>query len=276
MAVPRLPYRQFGCNSERTLVYFHGAPGAAQEAELLDTCARAHGVRILAWERSCVDSEVIGEDYDRRLAQEIVQHAHGKTVEILGFSLGAFVALQACRYMAEHVSMVHLVSAGAPLEAGDFLDAMAGQHVFRLARKFPFLFRLLSRWQGVLAQWAPDALFALLFASARGADLALTRDMAFRRIVKGAVRTCFVGNVPGYVRDVCAYVQPWNGSLSQMPFAVRIWHGSLDNWSPPAMAHALKAALPHCQPIEMLPGLSHYSSLQQAGDYICASQSVSP
>jgi len=64
-------------------------------------------------------------------------------------------------------------SAAAPLESGDYLEAMAGKQVFKLAKAAPALFVLLSYWQGLLAWLAPNALFRLLFASAAGADITL-------------------------------------------------------------------------------------------------------
>lgn len=83
------------------------------------------------------------------------------------------MALRTCRYLGGRVEKLHLISAAAPLDGGDFLASMAGQAVFRLARATPLLFLLLSGWQGLLARFAPHVLFKLLFASARGSDVAM-------------------------------------------------------------------------------------------------------
>ena len=256
------------------MVYFHGAPGAPGEAAVFDACGKIHGVRILAFDRFVVEPSVRGDDYYRLLASEIQRHTRGEKVVVVGFSIGAFVALQTCRHMAGSVARVHLVSAGAPLEAGDFLNAMAGKQVFQLAQGFPFVFFLLSLWQGVLARWAPKALFAMLFASAQGGDKRLAADAQFRATLIEVLRSSFVGAVRGYTRDITAYVQPWKDSLAHMHFPVRVWHGLQDNWSPPAMATALYEGLPQCESVTLLEGLSHYSCLLEAAPTICGSQCV--
>ena len=165
---------------------------------------------------------------------------------------------------------LHLISAAAPLDGGGFLASMAGQAVFRLARAAPRLFLLLSGWQGLLARFAPHALFKLLFASARGSDAGLAGDVEFQTTLGAILRTCFVGNLRGYVRDIDAYVQPWNWVLTEIQVPVLLWHGAEDNWSPPAMASHLHSALPHCYSVQMMEGQSHYGCLLKAAPLICA------
>jgi len=40
-----------------------------------------------------------------------------------------------------------------------------------------------------------------------------------------------------------------------------IWHGAQDNWSPPSMAAYLGDAIAASDRVEILEGLSHYSTL---------------
>lgn len=252
------------------LVYFHGVPGAPVEARWLEASASLHGLKVWAPDRFTIHARLSGEDYFRALAQQIVSEADGRPVHFIGFSMGAFVALQTSRFLPEQVRSIHLVSAAAPLDGGDFLDALAGKQVFRLAQKSPFLFGLLSRWQGVLARMAPRALFGMLFVSARGADVPLAKHEAFQAVVKSAMQSAFGPGLAGYRRDVQAYVLPWAPSLAAIRAPVHIWHGDADNWSTPAMAHYLRAALPDATEPHIMPGLSHYSCLMAALPQICA------
>ena len=64
----------------------------------------------------------------------------------------------------------------------------------------------LSCIHGRLASFAPHALFKLLFASARGSDAGLAGDVEFQTTLGAILRTCFVGNLRGYVKDIDAYV----------------------------------------------------------------------
>ncbi len=264
-----LKFSQFGADKGRLVVYFHGAPGAPEEGNIFDQDAKDNGLTVICFDRFAVDSSVKGEAYYKLLAEEITQKAGGKPVDVIGFSIGAFVALQTCRYLAKGVRSLHLVSAAAPLEAGDFLDGMAGKPVFQLAKRFPALFLLLSHWQGLLARFFPKALFRMLFASAAAGDQALVADPAFQSNITKVLSTCFGSRVRGYARDVGAYVQPWKSTLSEITVKTHIWHGAQDNWSPRPMADYLASALSGGTSPKIFDGLSHYSCLYRAAPEIC-------
>jgi pimeloyl-ACP methyl ester carboxylesterase len=83
-------------------------------------------------------------------------------VDVVGFSIGSFIALQTFRYMTNGVGSLHLVSAAAPLEAGDYLVTMAGKQVFKLAKVVPALFVLLSYWQGLFTWLFSQCLISLV------------------------------------------------------------------------------------------------------------------
>lgn len=168
-----LKFSQFGADNGRVVIYFHGAPGAPEECAMFDHYGKEHGLRFICFDRFAIDASIAGEAYYPFLAAAILKQAAGGKVDVIGFSIGAFIALQTCRYLPDRVRTLHLVSAAAPLEAGDFLNAMAGKQVFQLAKAFPVLFVLLSYWQSLLALLSPPALFRLLFANVAGDDKAL-------------------------------------------------------------------------------------------------------
>jgi len=264
-----LKFSQFGSDNGKIVIYFHGAPGAPEECAIFDLYAKEQGLTFICFDRFSGDYSIAGEAYYQLLAQEISKQAAEKQVDVVGFSIGAFIALQTCRYLGNGVRSLHLISAAAPLDAGDFLEAMAGKQVFQLAKTFPVLFVLLSYWQGLLALFFPNALFRLLFASAVGGDKALSVDHAFQSGIAKVLRSCFIGRVQGYVRDIKAYVQPWKDTLSGIGINTHIWHGAEDNWSPVAMAEYLASAIPGCTSTEIFNGLSHYSCLYRAAPEIC-------
>ncbi|NOT84895.1 MAG: alpha/beta hydrolase [Methylococcaceae bacterium] len=265
----QLKFSQFGADNGRIIVYFHGAPGAMKECAIFDLYGQAQGLTFICFDRFSVDVSIDGEAYYQYLAQEIAKQAAGKTVDVIGFSIGAFVALQTCRYLGDGVQNLHLVSAAAPLEAGDFLDAMAGKHVFKLAKALPALFALVCYGQKLLAVFFPRTLFRLFFASAAGGDKGLLNKHEFQSSSRHLLRSCFTDGIPGYTRDMRAYVCPWASTLSGLSVNTYIWHGAADNWSPKAMAIYLKTALLNCAHIEILEGLSHYSCLYETAPKIC-------
>lgn len=264
-----LKYSQFGSANGRFVIYFHGAPGAPEECEAFDLDGKKHGLTFICFDRFSVDPSITGETYYKYLAEEISKKAAGQRVDFIGFSIGAFIALQTCRHMANGVKSLHLVSAAAPLEVGDYLECTAGKQVFQLAKAFPALFLLLSYWQGLLALLFPNALFRLLFSSAAGEDKALVANREFRVGITKVLKTCFTGRVRGYARDIVHYVRPWEATLSEVSINTYIWHGTEDNWSPPLMAEYLQSAIPGFTSTNIFNGLSHYSCLYQAAPEIC-------
>lgn len=264
-----MKFSQFGSDYGKIVIYFHGAPGAPEECAVFDLYAKEQGLKFICFDRFHGDYSIAGEAYYQLLAQQISKQVAGKQVDVVGFSIGAFIALQTCRYLGDGVRNLHLISAAAPLDAGVFLENMAGKRVFQLAKTAPVLFVLLSYWQGLLALLVPNALVRLLFAGAAGDDNALSVDQEFQSSISKVLRSCFIGRVQGYVRDVRAYVQPWKDMLSGINVNTHIWHGAEDNWSPVLMAEYLQSAIPGCASAEIFSGLSHYSCLYRAAPEIC-------
>ncbi len=264
-----LKYCKFGAENGKLAIYFHGVPSAPEECAVFGRYSKQQGITLISFDRFTIDASIQGETYFRYLADEITKLADGKPVDFIGFSIGAFIALQTCRYMNNSVRSLHLISAAAPLEAGDFLETMAGKRIFQLAKTKPSLLALLTYCQGMLAWLSPKLLFRLLFASAEGEDKNLAFDPDFQSLMIQILRSCFRHNrSQGYLRDIKAYVQPWATTLPGIPVNTYIWHGAEDNWSPKAMAEYLHSALPGSQ-IEITGGLSHYSCLYDVAPKIC-------
>lgn len=74
-----IAYRQYGADSKASpvLVYFHGAPGAPEEAAIFDAAAKACGHRVLAFDRFAAPLALEGEAYFQWLAAEIQRLAAG-------------------------------------------------------------------------------------------------------------------------------------------------------------------------------------------------------
>ncbi|MGP0173599.1 alpha/beta fold hydrolase [Pseudomonas sp. NCHU5208] len=261
--------REYGEPSGKPVVYFHGAPGSPHEACMLDAPARQHGLRVLCFDRFAIEQRLQGEAYYRHLAQAINAASSSAPVDFIGFSLGTHVALQTSRYLPGQVSSLHLVSAVAPLDRGDFLPAMAGKAVFNLARNQPSLFRLLSRFQAVLARRSPGLLYRMLFACAQGADAKLAQQPEFKATMQRVLAECFAEGIGGYARDIEQFLAPWPAGIFDEPASVHLWHGSADNWSPPGMSRYLARVMTDKVQVHWMEGLSHYSCLQQAAPEIC-------
>jgi pimeloyl-ACP methyl ester carboxylesterase len=263
-------FLQYGNPEGKTVIYFHGAPGAPEEGSIFDEHAKKHNLNIVCYERFSIDSSLQGQDYYKYLANIIIDKANGGKVDVIGFSIGCHAAIETSLYLENIVREMHLISAAAPLDASDFLNGMAGEMVFSIAMKHPAIFTLLSYWQTLLVKIAPSILFKMLFSSAMGEDKSLSKTAEFKDYMNPILIRCFNTNVKGYIREIKQYVTPWKGSVQKCSVNTHIWHGASDNWSPASMAKYLKEAMSTSTSLTLMTGLSHYTCLYAAVPRICA------
>lgn len=250
-------------------IYFHGAPGAPSELAIFDAPARALGLKLVCWDRFALDAALTGPAYFAALAAAVRAGAGAHQVNLIGFSIGAFVALRTSQLLGPQVGQLHLVSAAAPLQSGHFLPRMAGRAVFHAASVSPKRFKAAVLGQAAFARWAPGWMQAVLFRGATGVERELTSGPAFRLLMSELLRSSLVEHRAGYERDILAYVQDWSALPAQVTADTSLWHGTQDNWAPADMATSLRDKLPNCRRLHLLEGLSHFSCLHQAAPLIC-------
>jgi pimeloyl-ACP methyl ester carboxylesterase len=267
---PNFEFVEYGSKtSRRIVVYFHGTPGSPEECAIFDALGKIYDLKFICIDRYSINIALSGDAYFQHIANQIVTLTKGLTITLIGFSIGAFVALQISRNLSLIEHSLHLISPAAPLDAGDFLPTMAGKRVFMLAKSYPKVLQLIINGQGLLAAHSPGLLFELLFSNAAGADKILKTDLKFKSAIEQNLRYCFIKQPQGYLRELQAYVQPWQASLNQIHAETTLWHGSEDNWSPVAMAEYLASAIPNCKRYELIKDLSHYTCLVHSVAQIC-------
>lgn len=265
-----MDFSEYGNPAGKPVVYFHWVSGSPSEASVYDAPAREQGLRILCFDRFAIDHAITGADYYRQIARAVSEAVQSARVDFIGFSLGTHTALEVAALMPGQVRSLHLVSAAAPLDDGDFLDQMAGKAVFSLAQRSPGLFQWLVKWQALLAKRAPQLLFRILFASAQGQDRELVKSPKFKALICQVLQQCFAQDTTGYTRDIQQYLQPWSASVFTSEANACLWHGTADNWSPFAMSAYLAERLPGNAHVERMEGFSHYSCLYAAAPRIGA------
>jgi pimeloyl-ACP methyl ester carboxylesterase len=234
-------------------VYFHGLPGSAAELAGFgpEIAGRAAGFHVAAR----------GGEFSR-VAEGIAARFPEGPLRLVGFSLGAAAALRVAPLLGERVERIDLVSPAAPLQLGDFLAGMAGAPVFRAALAGRWPFAALTLVQAQVAWRAPQKMAAALMAKAKGEERDLAGDPRFIAALAQSLRHSLLESRDAYASEIRAYVSDWRADLARVLQPVRIWQGSADDWTPPAMADALAAALPTRPQVTMLPGLSHFSTLR--------------
>ena len=265
-----LKFLEYGNQAGKTVIYFHGAPGAPEECSFFDQFARTHDLNIICYDRFSIDSKRQNQAYFHYLSKLIIERSGGRKIDLIGFSIGCHAAIETVHHLQNQVRELHLISPAAPLDAAYFLNGMAGKMIFSLAMNRSFLFTLLSYWQAFLAKIAPSLLFKMLFATAEGEDKTLAQTADFKASMKPVLTRCFATNIKGYLREIRQYVSPWRTSVLNCNARTHIWHGENDNWSPVSMAEYLKENMPLASSLELMEGLSHYSCLYSAAPRICA------
>lgn len=194
------------------------------ECEIFDLHGKQHHLTIICYDRSTIDSRLQGDAYYQCIAEEITKKVTDKTVDFIGFSIGAFIALQVCRAMNGKVRSLHLVSGSLKVIRRHFYGWLAYKDGLRVS--------------------FAACCCRMLFSSAADEDKVLAADKTFRIIMTRTLKTCFQRDSLGYARDITAYVQPWKATLAEISVDTHSWHGAKDNWSPVAMADYLALALP--------------------------------
>jgi pimeloyl-ACP methyl ester carboxylesterase len=245
-------------------VYFHGQPGSPDELRAAFPDGVPVSKRLLVLNRACEAEDLPQEAYLDRLAGTILQAFPDGPLRLIGFSLGGVVVLEiALRLQSdapEREISLDLIAAPAPLGDGEVLAKMAGGAVFALAKRHPWRFSLFTQAQGLLARIAPRFLLDQIFATAAGADAALSRDPRFQAILLSVLANTYRGRARRYLAEVRAYTALTGARYAQLRCPVRLWQGGADNWTPPVMAEQLATLLPQAS-LTVLPGLSHYSTL---------------
>jgi pimeloyl-ACP methyl ester carboxylesterase len=240
-------------------IYFHGLPGSPSELQLFGLGQKTDW---FAPDRRLLNPQASLDEHFDALADTVRTQSAGGAASLVGFSLGAYVALEVAHRLPQLAITIDLVSAAAPLDLANCLDRMAGKTVFRLARDYPSGFAALTAAQSFAVRIAPGRLCNALFANARGEDRDLSDTPEFRLRMNAILRNCLAGDTRAYRREVTGYVSDWSQILAEIEHPVTLWHGLEDNWSPPEMAERLSQTLPNVSGLHLLPGLSHYSTLR--------------
>lgn len=241
--------------------YFHGTPGSKAELSLFGPSpAQEWHVPMRSGYRDR-QGFILWLD---RIAEEIRAAGVTDRIRIVGFSIGAFVAIEIASRLGQTNARMELVSPAGPLQDCVAVSDLAGHSVFDLAAKHPRTFGALVQAQAIMARTAPGMLMGALFASAGGMDKDLAEDIGFKKTMRENVQIGLGAYPRTYQAEILSYVADWRTRIELIQMPVRLWHGNEDNWATPDMSESLARRLIHVESIERIPGASHYSTLRHA------------
>lgn len=244
-------------DADSAMAYFHGFPGGPAELSLFGH-APVWASHAFIPDRSTDRQDLSVAPYFDDLANRALGYAQERPLHLVGFSLGARVAMEVAVRLGSAVSRIDLISPAGPLDGTDHLKLMAGRIVFTMARSMPRLFDLQTAAQGWVARKRPDLLYRALFGRAGEQGLDCPE---FRMRMTGLLHDCFAHGSTGYKREMLAYVAAWSDVPRRVLSPVTIWQGSLDNWTPPQMAESLLAQIQGAN-LRGVIGTGHYGTLR--------------
>ncbi len=250
----RLQCLEIGKRDGSPIFHFHGNGSSRLEVLTVREAAERLGVRLI-----CLDRPGIGGSDERpgyRLLDwpdDVVEVADQFGIErfaVEGFSGGAPFAL-ACAYkIPQRLTTCGLISPAT----GPFLK-LAGSFTLRsevwMLLHLPWLvramFRLSLRFSG---KDAASFEKKLVSASARlgEADQQVLQRLEIRKAFARANAECFRQATDAATKDGTVYCRPWGFQVENITCEkVFMWQGEQDTVLPPAAAHLLAEALPHCE-----------------------------
>ena len=243
------------------IFYLHGLPGSEAELDFaLPNWRTEAAIKPLP---RLVDNA----PHDEAIETMAAQLANFEYVHLIGFSLGAMSAMKLAARLPETVVKLDLIAPAAPLELGDFIKDMAGKPIFEAAMKSGGALGRLVAAQRTLARMSIGAVIKAMFNGAADADKVLLSDPEMQTMLRDVLRRSLIEQPEAYKSELRAFVAPWADVLPRVRCKTVIWQGDADTWAPPALATALCEALPDAR-LETLAGLSHYSGLRAALEYL--------
>lgn len=261
----RVMVHEFGDPHGRPLFYFHGWPAAGVQGALLDTTARALGVRVLSPDRPGVG---LSDSHPGRrlldwppLLRELAAAFGIRRCRVLGVSGGGPYALASVWALPELIEAAAVVCTAPPL--ADVTDTAGLQPTYRallrLHRRSPRAVRGLFKMLRPLGLWRPPAWVVACTARALPpCDAAAVTERQSSARALDAFRESWRQSADGVVADAEIYIAPWGFPLRAISVPVRFWHGTEDRNFAASFTVSLSREVPDCT-LRIVPGEGHYS-----------------
>ena len=76
---------EYGNSEGKTVIYFHGAPGAPEECAIFDKFAKENDLNIVCYDRFSINSSLKNQAYYQKLAGAIIDKANGQQTFLMAW-----------------------------------------------------------------------------------------------------------------------------------------------------------------------------------------------
>ena len=262
---------EFGAETGRTVLWFHGTPGARRQVPpAARRLARSEHLRVIGVERPGIGQSTphlygsVGEFADD--IEEIAERLAIERFGLVGLSGGGPYVLACAHAMPERIVAGAVLGGVAPTRGA---EAAAGG-AMRLATPLEPLLNLLREPLGGLFTLAVQSLEPL---ADQAFDLYLRFAPAGDRRVLGdpEIREAFIEdmllgsreNLRSFVYDLILFSRHWGFSLREIRVPIHFWQGDEDNLVTPEHAEHLARLVPGARLVRD-PAGGHLAGLEMA------------
>ena len=253
-------------------------PGSRGLARAAAATGAADGLRLIAPDRPGFGASTSVARIDHAaFAADLVallDHLGVDATGVVAQSGGTPFALALAASRPDRVRRLSLLGGFAPVQRSSDLDGVApsAKSGFRLARRAPWLLRVILRRMAAGARKDPGEAARKVVRDAPAADRAALGDPALWAIHERSTAEV-LSRPDALVGEMRALVGPWDLDLGTIRAPVCLWTGDRDTTHPPAMARRLAARLPDAE-ARVVPGAMTFGlvpvyaeALRFAADY---------
>jgi pimeloyl-ACP methyl ester carboxylesterase len=259
-----LTYAEYGEVTGRPVVFFHGLPGSRVEGALLESQARATGLRVIAPDRpGMAGSEFQGDRVLLDGPNDVAELADCLGVErfgVLGVSGGGPYVLACAHSIPDRVTAAVVVAGPAPMSSPEATSGMSAQsrRMFWIARRAPLLARVIFGLTALALRWFPGRVVGRVSSATPPCDRAVLDRPDVKQAILGSFRDAFRNGGDGVAYEMTLLTRPCGFQLKDVRRRVDLWQGTEDVNVPASMTQVLATQLPDSH-AHVLQGEDHFS-----------------
>jgi pimeloyl-ACP methyl ester carboxylesterase len=246
-----LGYAEFGDPSGIPVLFFHGFPASRLEGIVLDTPARAVGVRLIAPDRPGfgLSDPKRGRSFSG-WPDDVVQlavHLGIYDFAVLGTSGGSPYVVACADRIPERLTAAGIVSGISPLHNRAVRLTMNAdqRRMFVSVARFPWLARRMFARSMQEVQADFPSLLIRMAAERPDVDKSVLERPDIKDMLRTNLTEAFRQGVAGAAQELALYRGSWRLALKNVAYPIQIWQGREDVITPPSMAEELASLLPH-------------------------------
>jgi pimeloyl-ACP methyl ester carboxylesterase len=257
-----LGYAQYGDQSGKPIIFFHGTPSSRLLRHPDDSLTESLRVHLVTIDRPGFGLSTYQPN--RQLLDwpgDVATLADELGIErfaVAGISGGGpYVA--ACAYKIPHrLTVAGIISGVGPTDVDENIDEI---YITRkagviLARNAPWLLRPLI-WLLQNPQRNPEKYYQKNLAQLSPADQEILRRPEIKSLLMKSWSEGTRRGIRGFTREGIIFSNPWGFQLEDIRVKVHIWHGNQDTSTPITMAQYIASRIPHGQ-LTIIPDKGHF------------------